>query len=199
MLCKNCKYFFPNKEFSTHEYQLKHGICKHPKSIVKVDYHTGVYKYNDAQYMRTSPNKCGTTGVYYNDVHDLHKPIETRKDIICTECKYFALNNDWISKENKVEFALCTHNTATIIDYVTGNIEYVSAKDMRYNIHMCSEKGNYFVKNEDELSVKRIQDMVTYIKTSHTNDTDNTKDIFMLINILSLMIILIVMIICKKV
>lgn len=151
-LCKDCKYFKPDREWTLKNDQIAHGYCTHQNAIRTISYHTGNVKYESASYMRKYKG-CGTSARYYIDKDDI-EPIQYNCTIFCTGCKYNQLNTDYYNTFDQKEFSLCTHPFATTFDMVTGEPQYKFASTMRHyakkdDLKSCGENGYLFEPKDD--------------------------------------------------
>lgn len=62
-ICKDCKYFYPNVNYSTRSLRLEKGLCKHPKSC-NVDLVTGEHTYKSCFNMRKY-EACSDKGILF--------------------------------------------------------------------------------------------------------------------------------------
>lgn len=185
MYCRDCKYLQKSKNFTQIEHQIKYGKCTHPKSVTYLKLHTGEREYHDASFMREMKDKCGPHAVHYtnksveNDDKEVSKKVVVKdKANICIQCKYFVVNQNWYSEENKIDYGLCTHPKLVVIDPVTGNIEYPYAVDMRSSYtsstseFACGLKGHLFEMNEDTKKVtKHVKMLEEARRNKHNIDT----------------------------
>lgn len=61
-ICKNCKYFQPDKSWYIRQYRIANGKCTHPTSQT-IDIVSGDVTYETAKEMRKT--QCGPQGSYY--------------------------------------------------------------------------------------------------------------------------------------
>lgn len=72
-VCRNCKYFKPDKSFHSADQRLSYGTCLHPKSQTiniitgKVDYKLARYFREDSTIAKREIDVCGSVGKFYED------------------------------------------------------------------------------------------------------------------------------------
>jgi len=68
-ICRNCKYFRPDREWIYSDKQFHYGRCAHHTSQT-IDLVSGIPTYELARTMRDKDNlKCGKTGAFHTDAN----------------------------------------------------------------------------------------------------------------------------------
>ena len=63
-VCKNCKYFLPNKNLNDKKSQVIYGRCS---NFMEKDIVSGDVEYNYASVCRSSDRLCGQYGKYFEE------------------------------------------------------------------------------------------------------------------------------------
>lgn len=69
MLCRNCKHFVPNKNYTAVENRLKKGCCNHPVLRI-VDNVSGIVYLQEARVIRDNEELCGPDAKLYVEEHN---------------------------------------------------------------------------------------------------------------------------------
>lgn len=156
-ICSDCKYFKPDTSMYGIRNQIAFGHCTNQNAIRSISYHTGNVEYFMATQMRKYSENCGQNAKYYLDKNDV-QPIVNQCNVFCTDCKYNKPDDSLLNTEAQLEYAQCTHPSATTIDMVTGSTIYEYSYIMRRkaNDHKsCGANGTLFEKSDNPRNNKK--------------------------------------------
>ena len=74
---------------------------------------------------------------------------------ICRDCKHFKPNTtQYFTTKNAIKFGLCTHESSTYTNYISGEKTYYMAHEIRGDRYFksCGHNAQFYEENEDELS-----------------------------------------------
>jgi hypothetical protein len=181
LLCKNCKYFAPDKGFSNREEQIRFGFCTHPSAEIAVSYHRGNVYNKSATTWRKDIRGCGSGARYYLDKDSIDPPRKEYR-VFCTNCKYQRPNTNYYTVYDQNEYAFCTHPLSTIVDMVSGEHSYPFASKVRdkNDIRSCGSQGYMYEERE-----------VTHVhnENSDSEEDDNMNRILIVAFIIILLIL----------
>lgn len=154
LICKNCKYFAPDREWPSRYDQMQHGFCTHPNAMIAVSYHQGHVYNKRADTCRKDSRGCGRDARYYIDKDSIDPP-KINHMVFCTSCKYQKQNTNYYVTYDQNEYAFCTHPLSHKIDMVTGEITYPFASQMRNEkpkdeIRSCGINGYMYEERVEE-------------------------------------------------
>lgn len=86
-ICRNCKYFVPNKRYNFSDWRFKEAYCKHP-ALTTIDCVTGIPSYRFAKDLRHAKEFCGKEAIRFEEERnvvakkwrDLPEPV---KQMLC--------------------------------------------------------------------------------------------------------------------
>ena len=88
-VCRQCKFFRPDKDYMTKEFRIFHGRCRHDHATVMVDIAAGIERHMFARHVRSGDIKyapphplymCGPEAVHFQQEHN-HLTIFIREHI----------------------------------------------------------------------------------------------------------------------